>query len=78
MLAMHTCICTFSHALHLTRDQPQINQCVSHHFLEKRDKIYDQKYFVKKTYDSIAGVGETGVWLRADFQSGSRVLKKVF
>ena len=29
-------------------------------------------------YDSIAGVGETGVWLRADFQSGSRVLKKVF
>ena len=30
------------------------------------------------TYDSIATVGETGVWLRADFQSGSRVLKKVF
>ena len=29
-------------------------------------------------YDSIAGVGKTGVWLRADFQSGSRVLKKVF
>ena len=29
-------------------------------------------------YDSIAGVGETGVWLRADFQSGSRVLKKGF
>ena len=29
-------------------------------------------------YDSIAGVGETGVWLRADFQSGSRVIKKVF
>ena len=29
-------------------------------------------------YDSIATVGETGVWLRADFQSGSRVLKKVF
>ena len=32
----------------------------------------------KNTYDSIATVGETGVWLRADFQSGSRVLKKVF
>ena len=30
------------------------------------------------TYDSIAGVGKTGVWLRADFQNGSRVLKKVF
>ena len=29
-------------------------------------------------YESNASVGETGVWLRADFQSGSRVLKKVF
>ena len=29
-------------------------------------------------YDSIAGVGKTGVWLRADFRGGSRVLKKVF
>ena len=29
-------------------------------------------------YDSIASVGKTGVWWRADFQSGSRVLKKVF
>ena len=29
-------------------------------------------------YDSVAGVGETGVWLRAGFQRGSRVLKKVF
>ena len=29
-------------------------------------------------YDSIAGVGKTGVWLRANFQSCSRVLKKVF
>ena len=28
----------------------------------------------KEGYDSIATVGETGVWLRADFQSGSRVL----
>ena len=29
-------------------------------------------------YDSIATVGEIQVWWRADFQSGSRVLKKVF
>ena len=29
-------------------------------------------------YDSIATVGEILVWWRADFQSGSRVLKKVF
>ena len=29
-------------------------------------------------YDSIATVGEIRVWWRADFQSGSRVLKKVF
>ena len=29
-------------------------------------------------YESIATVGEICVWLRADFQSGSGVLKKVF
>ena len=29
-------------------------------------------------YDSIATVGKIRVWWRADFQSGSRVLKKVF
>ena len=29
-------------------------------------------------YDSVADVPESGVWLRVDFQSGSRVLKKVF
>ena len=32
----------------------------------------------KLWYDSIATVGEIRVWWRADFQSGSRVLKKVF
>ena len=30
------------------------------------------------TYESIATVGEIRVWWRADFQNGSRVLKKVF
>ena len=29
-------------------------------------------------YESIATVGEIRVWWRANFQSGSRVLKKVF
>ena len=29
-------------------------------------------------YESIATVGEIRVWWRADFQSGSRLLKKVF
>ena len=29
-------------------------------------------------YDSVADVPESWVWLRVDFQSGSRVLKKVF
>ena len=39
------------------------------------------KYFVFwkfGVYESIATVGESRVWWRADFQSGSRVLKKVF
>ena len=31
-----------------------------------------------RQYDSIATVGESRVWWRADFQSGSSVLKKVF
>ena len=31
-----------------------------------------------EVYDSIATVGEIRVYWRADFQSGSRVLKKVF
>ena len=30
------------------------------------------------TYDSLSDVGEIRVYQRADFQSGSRVLKKVF
>ena len=30
------------------------------------------------TYESFSDVGEIRVWWRADFQSGSRVLKKVF
>ena len=34
--------------------------------------------FVHIVYDSIATVGEIRVYRRADFQSGSRVLKKVF
>ena len=33
---------------------------------------------IEYIYESIAGVGKTGVWLKADFQSGSRVLKQVF
>ena len=32
----------------------------------------------KSRYESIATVGEIRVWWRANFQSGSRVLKKVF
>ena len=31
-----------------------------------------------RTYDSLSDVGEIRVYQRADFQSGSRVLKKVF
>ena len=35
-------------------------------------------YVISFIYDSIATVGEIRVYRRADFQSGSRVLKKVF
>ena len=35
-------------------------------------------FFSILEYESIATVGEIRVYWRADFQSGSRVLKKVF
>ena len=40
-----------------------------------RSYIHEER---KAQYDSIATVGEIRVYWRADFQSGSRVLKKVF
>ena len=39
---------------------------------------YLQLHRSREIYDSIATVGEIRVYWRADFQSGSRVLKKVF
>ena len=39
---------------------------------------FSGKYFDYSIYESFATVGEIRVWWRADFQSGSRVLKKVF
>ena len=33
---------------------------------------------LSSTYDSMSDLGEIRVYQRADFQSGSRVLKKVF
>ena len=40
--------------------------------------IFLRLYFLYFLYESIATVGEIRVYWRADFQSGSRVLKKVF
>ena len=37
-----------------------------------------RKIFGEGKYESFSDLGEIRVWLRADFQSGSRVLKKVF
>ena len=44
-------------------------------FLDEVHKSFSRQ---KSAYESIATVGEIRVWWRADFQSGSRVLKKVF
>ena len=46
-------------------------------------KLLEKKFGIKdvsrrEEYESIATVGEIRVYWRADFQSGSRVLKKVF
>ena len=45
-------------------------------FLLHLKKVFS--YSGQATYESFATVGEFRVWWRADFQSGSRVLKKVF
>ena len=45
------------------------------HFYHGENKNREGK---RGRYDSIATVGESRVGWRADFQSGSRVLKKVF
>ena len=42
------------------------------------DKVTKVRHISDTVYDSIATVGEIRVYRRADFQSGSRVLKKVF
>ena len=39
---------------------------------------YKMRRFIENRYESFSDVGEIRVWWRADFQSGSRVLKKVF
>ena len=44
-----------------------------------KQDIFKKNFFpLAFIYDSIATVGEIRVYRRADFQSGSRVLKKVF
>ena len=49
------------------------------HKMTKYWKVYQVRLGNARTwYDSIVTVGEIRVWWRADFQSGSRVLKKVF
>ena len=40
--------------------------------------VKSQEIEAKNIYDSLSDVGEIRVYQRADFQSGSRVLKKVF
>ena len=49
------------------------------HFIElNRSKDSEELDLPKLEYESFATVGEIRVYRRADFQSGSRVLKKVF
>ena len=79
----------YSHSLRkrLHSQHPHIQSppCLDVHLLkhclvEKADVIHKikPKELIGFMYDSIATVGEIRVYWRADFQSGSRVLKKVF
>ena len=47
-------------------------------YLKKKKRLANFLNFLKMVYESFADVGEIRVYQRADFQSGSRVLKKVF
>ena len=47
-------------------------------FIHKDDTTVSSLLIVAPIYDSMSDLGEIEVYQRADFQSGSRVLKKVF
>ena len=51
---------------------------VQHCWLPRRGIFFRGAIALNKTYDSMPDLGEIEVYQRADFQSGSRVLKKVF
>ena len=46
--------------------------------MELGERNFGRRKYVHCIYESFATVGEIRVYRRADFQSGSRVLKKVF
>ena len=50
---------------------------LSGYILHHQDLVQKTSALVSR-YESFATVGEIRVWWRADFQSDSRVLKKVF
>ena len=60
-------------ARRLNRDwRPESDKCCNH-------RVFPQRQVDPRSwYDSMSDLGEIRVYQRADFQSGSRVLKKVF
>ena len=46
--------------------------------IDHERRLKEANNILEPVYDSFSDVGEIRVYWRADFQSGSRVLKKVF
>ena len=51
---------------------------IQHGRNKMRQHLLSKEMWGESIYESFSDLGEIRVWLRADFQSGSRVLKKVF
>ena len=65
--------CTDGGCIKMKRRCDQVTHC-----WDESDEKECQVIILKDGYESFATVGEIRVYWRADFQSGSRVLKKVF
>ena len=73
------CMIVIIRYLMITKRAKRANQPIDPRLETARvDQVERLVSIIVCVYESIATVGESRVWWRADFQSGSRVLKKVF
>ena len=74
---MRLCGVICKHSNSIFSPEPKMTQFMSM-VMELGERNFGRRKYVHCIYESFATVGEIRVYRRADFQSGSRVLKKVF